>query len=110
MQSRLQVKGLSQFGKVRRVARTIGVKEAASDVLTRVAHRLFGKQRFYIHLNDYPYPIGVRNGTSDYGTMLQVFREKQYTDCESIRDPKLIVDFGANVGYASIYFLNAFPK
>ena len=61
----------------------------------------------------YPGPIWVRPQTSDRWVFDQVFLEGEY-DCLSPADlggggPRLIVDCGANVGYASVFFLRRFP-
>jgi len=47
--------------------------------------------------------------SSDIDVFLQVFAEEQYRPLSDIHQPKLILDCGANVGYASIYFLRVFP-
>ena len=53
-------------------------------------------------------PIYVRANTSDIPTFYQIFVQG---DCEIPLniDPKFIVDGGANVGYAAVYFANRFP-
>lgn len=54
-------------------------------------------------------PIFLRTNTTDAPTFSQIFIQKDYDLRISIK-PKLIIDGGANVGYASIWFANKFPK
>jgi FkbM family methyltransferase len=55
-----------------------------------------------------PEPILIRGGTTDRPTFLQVFTRMQY-EVELGFVPKTIIDAGANVGYAAIYFLSRYP-
>ena len=55
------------------------------------------------------YPVFLRNNTSDIDAFYQVFSNKEYSIKFNFK-PKVILDCGANVGYASIYFKNAFPN
>ena len=53
-------------------------------------------------------PLLVRGNTSDVQTFEQIFIDNEY-DAPLGISPKTIVDGGANVGYASVYFANRFP-
>ncbi len=50
----------------------------------------------------------MRLNTSDFPTFDQVFIQQEY-DFDISRAPKVIVDAGANIGLASIYFANKYP-
>ena len=54
-------------------------------------------------------PILVRRDTSDVAVFKQVFLEEEYRPPNGIL-PALIIDGGANVGYAAIFFANLFPE
>lgn len=54
-------------------------------------------------------PIWVRIPTSDIDTYNQVFLWDEYAFNVS-KEPKVIVDAGANIGLASIYFANKYPN
>src|SRR5690349_22538922 len=52
----------------------------------------------------------IRNHTSDVQAFEQIFLAEDYNFALTNVSPRLIVDAGANVGYASIYFANKFPN
>jgi FkbM family methyltransferase len=54
-------------------------------------------------------PVWLRPGTSDYSAYRQVVCREGYGGIE-IRRVRSIIDCGANIGLASIYFLNRFPE
>ena len=53
------------------------------------------------------FPFYLRCRTSDIQTFEQVFIKQDY-DFEVVKYPKVIVDAGANIGLASIYFTNRY--
>ena len=55
------------------------------------------------------HPIYLRNNTSDIDAFYQLFYDKEY-DIKFEKDPDVIVDCGANIGLASIYFKNKYPN
>jgi FkbM family methyltransferase len=58
---------------------------------------------------DYKYPIYVRNHTSDV-LIYQDILEKHEYDFIVKHDPKWIIDAGANIGMASVYFANKYKE
>jgi len=58
---------------------------------------------------DCRFPFLLRYPSSDIKTFRQVFVGKQY-DFWAITQPRVIVDAGANIGLASIYFANKYPE
>jgi len=54
-------------------------------------------------------PIIIRAQTSDEYTFQQIFVEKQYS-FKYTGQPATIIDAGANIGLAAIYFANRFPN
>ena len=63
---------------------------------------------FMIHRDDIKHPFGLRMGTSDIFVYKQIFIKKEY-DFSFKFEPKVIVDAGANIGLASLYFANKYP-
>lgn len=55
------------------------------------------------------YPFYLRCGTSDIPTFDKIFLNQEY-DFIVKKCPKVIVDAGANIGLASIYFANRYPE
>lgn len=57
---------------------------------------------------DCKFPINLRIPSSDFPTYIQVFINKEY-DFSVEKQPEVIMDAGANIGLASIYFTNKYP-
>ena len=52
----------------------------------------------------------VRPGTSDVWTFEKIFISLEYDLSFLDADPEVIIDVGANVGYASVYFASRYPR
>jgi FkbM family methyltransferase len=63
---------------------------------------------FKLNRQDCKYPFRLRIPSSDVPTYHQVFINQEY-DFLVETQPKVIVDAGANIGLASIYFANKYP-
>lgn len=81
-----------------------------SGVLRRIKERLRsrGSLMKFSH-NDLDYPFFLRAGTSDIGIYEQVFFDREYEFLVT-HPPKVILDAGANIGLAAIYFANKYPE
>jgi FkbM family methyltransferase len=62
-----------------------------------------------MRLDDVAHPLYLRAGSSDPVVFEQIFLDDEY-DIHYPPDPKLIVDAGANIGMAAVYFANRFPN
>lgn len=62
-----------------------------------------------VKIQDIRFPFYLRCGTSDLATYAQVFIDQEY-DFVVDKCPRIIVDAGANIGLASIYFANKYPE
>ena len=49
------------------------------------------------------------NRSSDMSVFVQVFVFEEYKPLANLRDVRLVLDLGANVGYSAAYFLSCFP-
>ena len=54
-------------------------------------------------------PFYLRNNTTDIPAFYDVFTEKEY-DINLTEEPKTIIDCGANIGLATAFFKNKYPK
>jgi FkbM family methyltransferase len=55
------------------------------------------------------HPVWIRPGTSDVATFDEVFLSREYDLPFADFAPRHILDLGANVGYASLYFISRWP-
>lgn len=55
------------------------------------------------------HPLFFRVGSSDVRVFHQIFIDREYEPLCDLRDVRLVIDCGANVGYSSAYFLSRFP-
>lgn len=52
----------------------------------------------------------IRGRSSDFATLRQVFEDRHYDYPELPENPKVIVDLGANIGLATIFFRQRYPS
>ncbi|MBK9249843.1 MAG: FkbM family methyltransferase [Ignavibacteria bacterium] len=57
---------------------------------------------------EFKHPIFLRNNSSDIPTFGQILIDRDY-DFEIDFTPNIIIDLGANIGLAALYFKNKFP-
>ena len=67
-----------------------------------------GKADTSVKLSFLQHPVYLRNIYADRTMFEQIFLNKEYNVPVNF-SPATIIDLGANVGYASIYFANRFP-
>jgi len=97
----------------RRLRPHIGLRAALVFVIADDWHRHVrpdSDAEMLISVKGYHAPVIVRLGSSDREVFEQVFVEQQYGQSNRLLKPKVVVDCGANVGYASVYFLRHFPE
>jgi FkbM family methyltransferase len=56
------------------------------------------------------HPLQIRlRGSSDIAVFHQIFICQEYSCLRELKEPSLVLDLGANVGFSAAYFLSAFP-
>jgi len=89
----------------------------------REYRRIFGPRGYWLALRTKlthreraePAPIGAKHSvnihlnSSDLSTFTKIFLNREY-DVPLAKEPKVIIDAGANVGYASAFFAVEFPQ
>jgi FkbM family methyltransferase len=63
-----------------------------------------------LRLPGFPAPVLLRRGGSDWPTFEKVFLDQEYRIDMADLAPRLIIDAGANVGYAALFFARRFPS
>lgn len=54
-------------------------------------------------------PVTLRVPSSDFDVFEQIFKQNEY-EFNIAQEPRVIVDAGANIGLASVYFANLYPN
>jgi hypothetical protein len=85
---------------------------AAFFFLTANLRRKSGNTRLAIHrlsLRGIEHPLHLREGRSDPYFFGQIFLDQEFAPTREL-DVATVVDLGANAGFASVWFLNTFPR
>jgi FkbM family methyltransferase len=96
----------NMINRIRHCYSRFGLPGVISAIRTKLDNldRLLKVER-----KDIKAPFYLRLKTNDIPTFDQVFINQEY-DFETSSTPKVIIDAGANIGLASIYFANKYPE
>jgi FkbM family methyltransferase len=86
--------------------RAVGVRGLAAGIKGKIT-RTSTLQK--IERPDLRFPFHLRVPSSDVPALEQIFVRQEY-DFEVAKPPQTLVDAGANIGLASLYFANRFPR
>ena len=90
----------------------VGVRSTTQWLLFRLGRPLGirGPKTLRLWPDQALYAVTARCGyTSDTNVFDQIFVKEEYALLRDLKDVSLIMDLGANVGYASAYFLSHYP-
>lgn len=91
--------------KIRHYHAALGLK----GVVLFLGSKITGiKPTIRVNARGIQHPLKLRIGTTDISTYLQVLVECHY-EFDKPEDPRFIIDAGANIGLASVYFANRYP-
>ena len=104
-----------RWRRIREFATTIGLRGAVEFELVRFWSQRRRSGLWRVHVRGWPRPIVGRYETSDAAVFLQIFHEQEHAPTAALvrrerGDNFLILDCGANAGYASIFFLMHFNE
>jgi FkbM family methyltransferase len=92
-----------------RAWKTLGLQ----TMLQLVRIRMIGtpQNRYVLRIPRFPHPIFIRGGkSSDAVALYEVLVTQEYALTANMDSPAFIIDGGANIGMASLYFLNRYPS
>lgn len=96
--------------------RSLGATDAIRFVWVPVGYELGAgwwprlSSRYLLASPRATHPIELRRATSDIDVFRQIFVEQEYLFMDDVTDARAIVDCGANIGCASIWFLTTHPQ
>ena len=97
---------LRAFRKLHHYHSALGVRGVVTFLFAKLTN---STPLFRTRLPGIRHIIFLRIGTTDVSVMRQVLLEKHY-DFDLPSSPRVIVDAGANIGLAAVYFANKFPN
>jgi FkbM family methyltransferase len=70
--------------------------------------RFIAKNLYCFKISKLNYPLYLRSKSSDFKIFTEIFIDNEY-DFKSSEIPEVIIDCGANIGLATVYFKNKYP-
>jgi FkbM family methyltransferase len=97
---------MASYAAVKMYLDTVGIGGLLCAITSKVSR---SAALFKVERSDCRHPFLLRIRSSDVPTYGQVFVAQEYNFSAAIQ-PEVIIDAGANIGLASIYFANKFPN
>lgn len=94
------------IGKIKLYFKTLGFRGILYAIIGKAAN---SELPLNVKRRDIRFPFSLRIPTSDVSTYQKVFIKQEYNFVTEVA-PKTIIDAGANIGLASIYFANKYPE
>ncbi|MDZ7360175.1 MAG: FkbM family methyltransferase [candidate division KSB1 bacterium] len=85
-------------------------KEKFFRAFSRAVGRRVDSSSYYLYSPESQFPLLCRTRSSDRQVFGQIFIDREYGGLDHLRQPRFILDCGANVGYAAAFFLTQFPR
>ncbi len=100
---------LQRLYSLKDARKNLGLTHLFGYAVQRARAKLLPITSYTVRSRYAEHALYVRNGTSDVEVFGQIFVHREYRCLDPLRDVRRILDLGANVGYASAYFLSRFP-
>jgi FkbM family methyltransferase len=91
--------------------RNLGLGNYSRFRVHRIRDKVWPTSRvIMLRVDGVEHPLKARGGSSDLSVFSGVFVRRDYACLDHVREPRLILDCGANVGYSAAYFLSRYPQ
>lgn len=91
-----------------RASKALGWRTMLQLVRIRVTGT--AQRKYVLRIPHYPHPVFIRGGqSSDAVALYEVLVTQEYSLTVDLDSPAFIIDGGANIGSASLFFLNRYP-
>jgi FkbM family methyltransferase len=90
-------------------ATVVFVSEASTRRPIAQVVKPFAPERVTLHPAGYAHPIQLRRAGTDTAVLRQMLVTQEYRPVASLRNVRLIVDCGANIGLSAYYLLHRYP-